>query len=387
MAPAVRDQWLMVDDIVAANTARVVDAFRQSGLATPDLMGTTGYGYDDRGRDLLDRIAAEVFGGEAGLIRPQWASGTHALATALKAIVKPGATLWIVSGMPYDTMHRTLDWLRERGRRVEVREPVGQRPDLRGAPVEPGDVVYVQRSRGYGERPSWGVDEIRASAAWAHRYGAVVMVDNCYGEFTQPQEPGHWGADLLVGSLMKNPGGTIAPTGAYTVGRADLIAAIAEELYAPGIGGEVGATGPYLRLMAQGLFLAPQMVGEAIKGGIYASHAAHQHGIPANPGPDQPVRNDIVVALQLGSAERVIRFCQTIQAWSPIDARAIPEPWEMPGYDHPIIMAAGGFVAGGSLELSADAPIRPPYQVFLQGGVNRWHTKLAVDAALAGLDS
>jgi cystathionine beta-lyase family protein involved in aluminum resistance len=376
-------RWRQVDEVVAANTARVVNAFRLSGLATPDLMGTTGYGYDDRGRTILDRIVAEIFGAEAGLLRPQWASGTHALATALKALVMPGTDMWVASGIPYDTIHPTLRRLQERGAGVHIVEPAGGSPDLPGlGSAKAGDIVYVQRSRGYSARPSWGRQQIRPLVEYCRDRGLIVMVDNCYGEFTQTEEPGHWGADLMVGSLMKNPGGTIAPTGAYAAGRQDLIDRVADELFAPGIGGEVGASGPYLRLTAQGLFLAPQMVGEALKGGLYASDAAYRRGIVTDPGPEQVSRNDIVVALQLGSAERVVAFCQAVQSWSPVDALAQPEPWDMPGYDHPVVMAAGGFVAGGSLELSADAPIRPPFRVYLQGGVNRWHTKLAVDAAL-----
>ncbi len=380
-------RWRQVDGVVAANTARVVNAFRLSGLATPDLMGTTGYGYDDRGRTIVDRIVGEIFGAEAGLLRPQWASGTHALATALKALVVPGRDLWILSGIPYDTIQPTLGRLAARGSGVHIVEPRSGRPDVAGlGGAKTGDIVYVQRSRGYSSRPSWGEEQIAPLAEHCRAHGLTLMVDNCYGEFTQMEEPGHWGADLVVGSLMKNPGGTIAPTGAYAAGRQRLIAQVAEELFAPGIGGEVGATGPYLRLAAQGLFLAPQMVGEALKGGLYASAAASRRDIAADPAPDQVSRNDIVVALELGSAERVVAFCQAIQAWSPVDALAQPEPWDMPGYDHPVVMAAGGFVAGGSLELSADAPIRPPYRVYLQGGVNRWHTQLAVDAALDALD-
>lgn len=384
---AIRRQWLGVEQVIRANTERVVEAFRKSGLSSADLMGTTGYGYDDRGRDILDRIFAEIFGADRALVRAQWVSGTHALATALKALTAPRKSLWIMSGEPYDTIRPTLKWLASQDVRVHVRELRNASPDFPEGVVAPGDLVYLQRSRGYAVRPSWGEVPIRRIADWAHAHQALLMVDNCYGEFTQAEEPVQWGADLVVGSLMKNPGGTIAPTGAYVAGRSDLVEQVAETLYAPGIGAEVGPTAPYLRLMAQGLFLAPQMVGEALMGGIYASHAAAQVGIKADPGSDLTDRNDIVVSLELGSAERVVQFCRAIQAWSPVDALASPEPWNMPGYDHPIVMAAGGFVAGASLELSADAPIRPPYRVYLQGGANRWHTILAVDGALASLPS
>ena len=381
-----RQLWQRQEEIVAHNTARTVQAFRTSRLATSDLMGSTGYGYDDRGRAILDRIVAQIFGTEAGLLRAQWASGTHALATGLRAITRPGSTLWLLSGPLYDTMQPTLNQLRQDG--VHIRT-MGLDPG--GNPLYPpdqvtlGDVVYVQRSRGYSARRSWGKTEIETAARWAHEGGGVLMVDNCYGEFTQPEEPGHWGADLVIGSLMKNPGGTIAPTGAYAAGSGEIVRKVADTLFAPGIGGEVGATSPYLRLFAQGLFLSPQLVGEAMAGGLYVSHRADQLGIATDPGPHDLDRNDIVVAVELGEPKRVIQFCQTIQSWSPVDAAAMPEPWEMPGYEHPVVMAAGGFVSGSSLELSADAPMRLPYRVYLQGGVNRWHTILAVNAAFDAL--
>ncbi|MCY0879871.1 MAG: methionine gamma-lyase family protein [Firmicutes bacterium] len=387
VAPEIRRQWERVEEIVRENTVRVVQAFRHSGLSAVDLLGSTGYGYDDRGRQILDEIVAAIFGGERALVRPQWASGTHAIATVLRAVTRPHANLWIMSGPPYDTLGPVLDRLREQGVNIHVVPLQDGMPDMTRLDVSSHDVVYVQRSRGYSDRPSWGEHPIRLVTEAAHRDGALVVVDNCYGEFTQTAEPSHWGADLVVGSLMKNPGGTIAPTGAYVVGRDRWVARVAEELFAPGIGSEVGATYPYLRLFAQGLFLAPQLVGEALQGGIYASFRAEEYGIASAPGPQDDERNDIVVALELGTPERVIRFCRVVQSWSPVDALAEPHPWAMPGYQHPVVMAAGGFVAGGSLELSADAPMRPPYRVYLQGGVNRWHTMMVVDDALRAMTS
>lgn len=375
----------MVDQRVQANTHRLVDAFRESGLTANELLGTTGYGYDDRGRDRLEEIFARVFGAEAALVRPQWATGTHALYTALRALTSPHMTVWMVSGNPYDTIWPVIRHLGSQGVRFEIVSVVNGVPNLNWDEVDSHDLIYVQRSRGYTERRSWGEREIGSIAHIAHSKGCLVMVDNCYGEFTQTSEPPHWGVDLAVGSLMKNPGGSISPTGGYVAGKASLVQRVAQELYAPGIGGEVGATQPYLRLMAQGLFLAPSLVGEALKGGIYASYAAKAQGIVADPVSDDWDRNDIVVALELGRADRIIRFCQAIQSFSPVDATAQCEPWDMPGYDHPIIMAAGGFVQGGSLELSADAPMTPPYRVYLQGGVNRWHLIMALDRALEQL--
>ncbi len=367
---------------------RVIQAFRQAKISSIDLMGSTGYGYQDRGRERLDEVFAHVFGTEAALVRPQWASGTHALATALKAVAHPRQAIWIATGMPYDTILPSLERLRSEGTGVILVDPLKDgNPDFSQMHPTCGDTIYIQRSRGYATRRAWGRTEIEPVARWAHQHGAQILIDNCYGEFTQTEEPGHWGADLVVGSLMKNPGGAIAPTGAYVAGNADWVERVAEELFAPGIGKEVGATGPYLRLIAQGLFLAPQMVAEALKGGLYTSWAAENHGIVSFPTAQDHDRNDIVVALHLKTPDRVIAFCQVVQSWEPIDAFAKPEPWDMPGYDHHIIMAAGGFVSGGSLELSCDAPIRPPYHVYLQGGVNRWHTKLAVDAALDALSS
>ena len=377
-----------MDEIQALTTERVINAFRQAQISSIDLMGSTGYGYQDRGRERLDQVFARVFGTEAALVRPQWVSGTHALATALKAVAGAGHTIWIPTGTPYDTISPTLQRLRSKGTGVVLVDPLEDgNPDFAQMRPTPGDIIYIQRSRGYAKRRAWGRPQIEPLARWAHQHGAQVLVDNCYGEFTRTEEPGHWGADLVVGSLMKNPGGAIAPTGAYVAGTSDWVGRVAEELFAPGIAGEVGATSPYLRLIAQGLFLAPQMVAEALKGGLYASWAAENRGILSYPAARDHDRNDIVVALHLETSARIIAFCQVLQSWEPIDAFLNPEPWDMPGYEHPIIMAAGGFVSGGSLELSCDAPIRPPYHVYLQGGVNRWHTKLAVDAALDAIPS
>ncbi len=375
-----RQAWALVEEVVDHNTQRVVEAFRRSNMSEQDLKGSIGYGYQDPGRMRLDAIVAQVFGTEAAAIRPQWASGTHAITTALKALTPPARHIWLANGAVYDTLWPVLEWLRQ-SRHVDV----SGWTTSQAAVLQPGDVVYIQRSRGYQLRRAWGKPDMVPIIELAHQRQAVVVVDNCYGEFTQPDEPGHWGADLVVGSLMKNPGGSVAPTGAYVAGRQSLVERVLDELYAPGLGGEVGATGPFLRPFAQGLYLAPLLVGEALAGGLYLSYQAAQRGYRVDPAPDQVDRNDIVVAVELGRAERVMRFCQAIQSWSPIDAAVTLEAWAMPGYAHPIVMAAGGFVPGGSLELSADAPIRPPYVVYVQGGVNRWHTVRAVDHALAAV--
>lgn len=383
----VRPLWHQVEERVAHNVFRTLDAFTKVGITTPDLHGSTGYGYDDRGRMLLDRLAAELMGTDAALVRAQWVSGTHAINTVLQALAPTTHRLWIASGPVYDTMEPILfdetNPLSLRSRGIEIRYVAMEQWDSPQAGEDFADVIYIQRSRGYQARKSWGQNEIAPLVSEAHRRHAIVVVDNCYGEFTDAEEPGHWGADLVVGSLMKNPGGGLAPTGAYVAGTKPLCDRVADQLFAPGIGGEVGPTGPYQRLLTQGWFMAPMIVGEALMGGIYAAALFQQAGydvesLSAN-------KNDIVTAIRLGSAERVKTFCVQIQSHSPIDSHTTPVPWSMPGYADPIIMAAGGFVAGASLELSADAPMRDPYWVYLQGGLSRWHTVKAVRAALEAL--
>ncbi|MDA8193162.1 MAG: methionine gamma-lyase family protein [Thermaerobacter sp.] len=389
--PAIQRAWEPITAIVADNAARVIHAFSESGLTAPDLAGTAGYGYDDRGRERLDRLVARLFGAEAALVRSQWASGTHVLTTVLRGLLRPGDTLWIAGGPVYDTLNRFLygpgrGCLPDLGVTVATLGLSAEgAPDWSSAAHQPGPtVVYAQRSRGYQERPAWGPAQLAAIADQAHRLGATVVVDNCYGEFTETEEPTHWGADLAAGSLLKNPGGGIAPTGGYVAGRRHLVEQVADALFAPSLGLEIGPTGSYQRLMAQGWFMAPTLVGEALMGAIYARYLFDRAGYRVSPAPGNP-QHDIVTAIDVGSAERVMRFCRAVQAVSPVDAMAHPEPWRMPGYDHEVIMAAGGFVPGGSLELSADAPLRPPYRVYLQGGLSRWHAVLAADAALAAL--
>ncbi|PSR29741.1 Cystathionine beta-lyase family protein involved in aluminum resistance [Sulfobacillus thermosulfidooxidans DSM 9293] len=385
-----RQTWLHVEAIVAANVTRVAKAFSESGLSTSDLGGSTGYGYGDRGRERLDQIVATIMHAEAAMVRPQWASGTHALATALRALLSPGDHLWLANGPIYDTLQPLIfgnsrTSLPSRGIDVSVLPT-----DSTGMPIWPQQappprVVYIQRSRGYQSRPSFHAAEIRQIAEKAHSLGAWLVVDNCYGEFTLEEEPTDWGADLIVGSLLKNPGGGVAPTGAYVAGKQVLVEAVGEMLLAPGIGHEVGPTGSILRLIAQGWFLAPMMVGEALMGGIYASHAFAAEGFAVDPLPEQFPRSDIVTAIRLGDAQKIEILCRAVQRVSPIDGYVVPEAWSMPGYADPVIMAAGGFVAGGSLELSCDAPIRPPYIAYLQGGLSKWHTVMAVDQGISAL--
>lgn len=380
---SVEPSWARIAERVRDNSQRVMEAFERHSLSAADLRGSGGYGYDDRGRDRLDAVYAAVFGSEAALVRPQWISGTHALSSVLHALLLPGDELWVVSGPVYDTLqalmgdpHHPASLVR---RGVTVR--FGNRPGVFPTAAQTPKVVYIQRSRGYQPRPSWGREEMEPLIAAAHRMNAAVVVDNCYGEFTQTEEPTHWGADLAVGSLLKNPGGGLAATGAYIAGQEELVKQVADYFIAPGQGREVGPTGEYLRQMVQGLFLAPMMVGEALAGSVYARRRFEHSGFVVEPGAQDDIW-DMVSAIRLQTQNRVERFCAAIQRTSPIDADARPQAWEMPGYPDPVIMAQGGFVPGGSLELSCDAPMRPPYWIYLQGGLNRWQTIRAAERAL-----
>ncbi len=382
----VRPVWRQIATTVQINTLRVIEAFAETGINQTDLAGSTGYGYGDRGREGLDRVYAAALNAEAALVRPQWASGTHVLTTALKALLAPGEELWIADGRVYDTLQPLLGHshplsLGRRGIRVRdaALSPSGTFTPLSRGEERGPKLVFIQRSRGYTVDGEWDRDRIRRTIAAAHALGAYVVVDNCYGEFTEVDEPTAWGADLIAGSLLKNPGGGIAPTGGYVAGKAELVRLVGEELIAPTVGTEVGPTGPYLRLFAQGLFLAPQLVGEAMMGAAYFRWRWANAGFDVRPEPSQP---DLITAIRLQEPGRVERFCRAIQQLGPIDARAIPQPWEMPGYADPVIMASGGMIAGASLELSCDAPMRPPYWVYVQGGLSRWHAVMACERAL-----
>lgn len=385
-----RPAWDRVEEVAAANHLRVLAAFRAERVVDSDLMGSTGYGYGDVGRDKLDRIFARVFGTEAALVRPQLVSGTHALAAMLFGVLRPGNELLAVTGTPYDTLLPVIGVgeeapgsLREFG--VTYREvpltPDGRlddeaatralRPETRA--------VLIQRSRGYAWRPSLSVTDIGrlVAAVKAAKPDCLCLVDNCYGEFTETSEPGQMGADLMAGSLIKNPGGGLAPTGGYLAGRAEWVERAAARVTAPGIGGHVGPTMGVLRLMYEGLFLAPHVVGQAVQGAVFAAALLELAGMQTSPRWDEP-RTDLIQALRLGSAEALVAFCQGLQKFSPVDSVVRPEPWDMPGYSHQVIMAAGAFTQGSSIELSADAPLRPPFDVFVQGGLTR-------EAVMAGV--
>ena len=386
------------EEIALHNTARVLDAFQKHRVAVGHFAPTTGYGYGDIGRDTLEAIFAELFGTKAAMVRPHIVSGTHALSLCLFGLLLPGDELMYVSGAPYDTLRGVIGMdgnapgsLAEMGvtyRQVEL-DAQGQL-DLAAiaAAITPHTrVVAVQRSRGYSARRSITPAEIAPLAAMLKEKHprVALMVDNCYGEFVEPLEPTHFGADLCVGSLIKNPGGGLAPTGGYIAGRQALVTRISYRLTAPGIGLEVGSYAASYQPFYQGLFLAPHVVAQALKTAILASAVFASLGMDTTPAVDAP-RTDIIQMLTLGTPERLIAFCQGIQMASPVDSMAMPEPWAMPGYQEQVIMAAGTFVSGASIELSADAPMRAPYAAYLQGGLTYSHGKLALMRTLMHME-
>lgn len=379
-----------IDEIALYNTEKVLNALQNYGVAARHFAPTTGYGYDDIGRDTLEKIFADLFEADAAIVRPQIASGTHALSMCLFGLLCPGDELMYASGAPYDTLEDVIGVrgcppgsLKEMGvSYCEVPMSSEGKLDIKAirAAMKPNTrVVAVQRSRGYSSRPSLMPEDVKPLADMLHAEfpNACLMVDNCYGEFVCEKEPTQFGADVCVGSLIKNPGGGLAPTGGYLVGREDLIERISYRLTAPGIGREVGSYAGSYQPFYQGLFMAPHVVAQAIKTAVLAASACELLGMKSTPASDAR-RTDIIQALELGTPERLIAFCQGIQMASPIDSMALPEPWDMPGYQHQVIMAAGTFVSGASIELSADAPMREPYLAFLQGGLTYSHGKLAL---------
>ena len=376
------EQFARIDAIAQHNTQRVLSAFQDHRVAEGYFAGTTGYGYDDLGREQLDLICAQLFGTEDALVRIGFVNGTHAISSALFSVLRPGDTLVSAVGAPYDTLlgvigvaDKGTGSLKDFGvayRQVDLTPE--DTPDLDALAVAVRDksvrAVLIQRSRGYATRASLSVDEIGHMCAVIRENNpdAAILVDNCYGEFTEEQEPTHVGADLVVGSLIKNPGGGLAPTGGYLAGRHDLIEGAAMRLTCPGIGRECGATLGNNRLLYQGLFMAPHTVAQALKTAVFGAKMMELLGYKAEPASDE-VRHDIIQMIRLGSPERLKRFCRGIQMGAPVDSYVTPEPWDMPGYDCPVIMAAGAFIQGASIELSADAPMREPYTVYMQGGL------------------
>ena len=369
-----------VDEIDEYNTQKVLAAFRRHRVSDTMFAGTTGYGYDDKGRDTLDAIYADLFGTEAALVRLGFVNGTHALSTGLFGVLAPGDVMLSVTGAPYDTLLGTItgDYpgsMKRYGigyRQVELND--AGLPDLetiaQAAQADDVRMVFIQRSRGYAVRQTLSCAQIGEICRTVRAVNpqAVIMVDNCYGEFTEPLEPTQVGADLCAGSLIKNPGGGLAPTGGYLAGRADLIEAASYRMTAPGIGGECGCTMGQNRLLYQGLFLAPHVTAQAIKTAMFCARVMQELGFTVDPAPETP-RYDIIQTIAFGAPAPLRRFCEGIQSGAPVDSFVTPEPWAMPGYEDEVIMAAGAFVQGASIELSADAPMREPYVCYMQGGL------------------
>ena len=391
-------QFAALEEISRKNTYRVMDAFQSNRVSEGCFAGTTGYGYDDLGRETLEKIYAQVFGTEAALVRTQFVNGTHALTCALFALCCPGEKILAASGKPYDTLHKAIGVsgdefgsLRFYGigySQVELKPDGG--PDIQAIldalEDETVKAVILQRSIGYGTRRALSIAEIRSvcEAVKTERPDTAVFVDNCYGEFTETLEPTHVGADLMAGSLIKNPGGGLAPTGGYIAGRKELVERAANRLTTPGIGGECGSTLGNSRLLFQGFFMAPHIVLQALKTAVFAASIMEELNIPSFPRYDEP-RSDIIQRIALGSPEKMKAFCRGIQAGAPVDSFVTPEPYPMPGYDDDVIMAAGAFVQGSSIELSCDGPIREPYNVYLQGGLTYESGRLGVMMAVSGM--
>lgn len=383
------DQFRHIDQVAEFNQAKVIAAMQKNRVNATHFNLSTGYGYDDEGRDNLERVYADCFGAEAALVRPQITCGTHALALALGANLLPGDELLSPVGGPYDTLEEVIGIrpspcsLKEYGvsyRQVDLLPDGGFDYDgIRAAINEKTRLVTIQRSKGYATRPSYSVEEIGKLIAFCKecKPDVLYMVDNCYGEFVETQEPTNVGADMVVGSLIKNLGGGLAPTGGYICGRKSCIERCAYRLSAPGLGREVGANLGLLTSFYQGLFLAPTVVSSAVRGAVFAAACYERLGFRVVPGSGE-IRRDIIQAVELGSREAMVAFCKGIQSAAPVDSYVTPEPWAMPGYESEVIMAAGAFVQGASIELSADGPIRPPYAVYFQGGLTWFHAKLGI---------
>lgn len=383
------DQFRHIDQVAEFNQAKVIAAMQKNRVNATHFNLSTGYGYDDEGRDNLERVYADCFGTEAALVRPQITCGTHALALALGANLLPGDELLSPVGGPYDTLEEVIGIrpspcsLKEYGvsyRQVDLLPDGGFDYDgIRAAINEKTRLITIQRSKGYATRPSYSVEEIGKLIAFCKecKPDVLCMVDNCYGEFVETQEPTNVGADMVVGSLIKNLGGGLAPTGGYICGRKECIERCAYRLSAPGLGREVGANLGLLTSFYQGLFLAPTVVSSAVRGAVFAAGCYEKLGFWVVPGSGE-TRRDIIQAVELGSREAMVAFCKGIQSAAPVDSYVTPEPWAMPGYESEVIMAAGAFVQGASIELSADGPIRPPYAVYFQGGLTWFHAKLGI---------
>lgn len=388
-----------LDDIMTYNQYKVLDVFQKNRLADRHFSWNTGYGYDDAGREMIEKVYADVFHAEAALCRPTLVNGTHALAITLLGLLRPGDELIYCTGTPYDTLETVIGLKNYEPGNGSLKDygvtykQVELLPDgnidfegLRNAISDRTRMVTLQRSTGYGWRKAITIDKIEEWASFVSDINPniIKMVDNSYGEFLDTKEPTDVGADVMAASLIKNPGGGLALTGAYVAGRKDLINRIQYRMTCPGIGGECGLTFGQTRSMFQGLFIAPRVVNGAVKGAVLCGRVFEKLGYDVCPKPEDK-RSDIIEAVRLGTPEAVVSFCQGVQAAAPIDSYVKPIPWDMPGYDDQVVMAAGAFVQGSSIELSADAPIREPYNVYFQGGITYEHSKFGVIKALQAL--
>lgn len=386
-------QFKKEEEIEYINSQKVLNAFRKFRISEAHLQGTTGYGYGDMGRDTLEMIFADIFKAEDALVRSQFISGTHTIATTLFGLLRPNDIVISINGKPYDTLDETLgirenpSSLKAFGVKYEQIDLINNKFDLSAIKerVAKNDikVIMLQRSRGYSYRNAFTISELEEVIKTIREVNktAIIMVDNCYGEFTETKEPIEIGADVIVGSLIKNIGGAIASTGGYIVGKKDLVELISDRYSAPGLGKEGGASFDHNRKFYQGLFMSPHIVCEAKKIGIFTSRLLEELGFETEPKFDA-VRSDIVQMIKFNDPEKLIKFCQGIQSYSPIDSQVVPMPWDMPGYDSQVIMASGSFTSGSSIELSCDGPVRPPYVAYLQGGTTYAYGKMAVIEAI-----
>lgn len=388
--------FMEMDDIMTYNQYKVLAAFQKNSIRDMHFSWNTGYGYDDPGRDAVERVYADIFNTEAALVRPTIVNGTHALSLALAGVLRPGDELIYCTGAPYDTLEETIG-IRGKGKGKgslvdygisykQVELTADGRIDfdaLKNAVSPKTKMVAMQRATGYSWRKAISIEEIKDLTDFVKSIDSniICMADNCYGEFLNTKEPTDVGIDIMAGSLIKNPGGGLALTGGYVVGKRELIEKVSYRMTSPGIGGECGLTFGQTRSILQGLFTAPKTVNGALKGAVLCAKVFETLGYEVCPG-SEDMRSDIIQSVKLSSPEKVIAFCQGIQAAAPVDSQVMPEPWDMPGYDDPVIMAAGAFVQGSSIELSADAPIREPYIVYFQGGLTYEHSKFGVIRAL-----
>ena len=391
-----KERFLKIDETAEYNQLKVIGAMQKHRVSAECFMATSGYGYNDLGRDTLEEVYASCFGTEDALVRPQITCGTHALALALMSNLRPGDELLSPVGKPYDTLEEVIGIRPSKGSLAEYGITYRQvdllldgsfdYENIRKAINNRTKLITIQRSKGYQTRPTLSVSQIGELIAFVKsiKPEVLVMVDNCYGEFVERMEPSQVGADMTVGSLIKNPGGGLAPIGGYIVGKKECVENAAYRLTSPGLGKEVGASLGVIQSFYQGVFLAPTVTAGALKGAIFAANIYEKLGFPVIPNGSES-RHDIIQAVTLNSPEALVAFCKGIQAAAPVDSHVTPEPWDMPGYDSPVIMAAGAFVQGSSIELSADGPLRPPYAVFFQGGLTWYHAKLGILMSLQKL--